>query len=368
MASRTLSLALAATCLAALASTSSAQLLPPATLMNGGFENPDLQFGFGAQGWRLYNFTAWRAIGDGLNPPTQVHSGTHSYLIPGGQGRPNGEFEAVQAEDLLNLNLAWDYTDPPTDPNYNPRNWAPYNITFTLGSPNTVTMQPLNIGYWYMIPASDPVVVSQLGMKIGMLRNDPNDFGYFQSFEWLDLDPNDPTTPTRYPGIVMTTATGPYATDGSTITLPAIHTNGVWLHYTKQITQSEICTDFGTGGTCPTPPGPINTANMVYYGPVVSLFAERYDQPVVTPCGGTGQPVCTRNRSYGSFWVDDYTFVQGNPCPADFNGDGHVTVQDIFSFLTAWFAKSPTADFNGDGNVTVQDIFSFLTAWFAGCH
>ena len=54
-------------------------------------------------------------------------------------------------------------------------------------------------------------------------------------------------------------------------------------------------------------------------------------------------------------------------CPADFNEDGHVTVQDIFDFLAAWFARLPDADFNRDGVVSVQDIFDFLAAWFKGC-
>ena len=53
-------------------------------------------------------------------------------------------------------------------------------------------------------------------------------------------------------------------------------------------------------------------------------------------------------------------------CIADFNCDGHVTVQDIFDFLSAWFAQSPAANINGNG-VTVQAIFDFLSAWFAGC-
>ena len=56
-----------------------------------------------------------------------------------------------------------------------------------------------------------------------------------------------------------------------------------------------------------------------------------------------------------------------NPCPADFNGANGVTVQDIFDFLSAWFAGLPTADSNGANGVTVQDIFDFLSAWFAGC-
>jgi len=55
------------------------------------------------------------------------------------------------------------------------------------------------------------------------------------------------------------------------------------------------------------------------------------------------------------------------PCPADFNGIGGVTVQDIFDFLAAYFANDPRADFNTSGSVTVQDIFDYLSAYFTGC-
>jgi len=54
-------------------------------------------------------------------------------------------------------------------------------------------------------------------------------------------------------------------------------------------------------------------------------------------------------------------------CLADFNCSGTVTVQDIFDFLSAWFAHQASADFNDSGAVTVQDIFDFLSAWFVGC-
>jgi glucose/arabinose dehydrogenase len=55
------------------------------------------------------------------------------------------------------------------------------------------------------------------------------------------------------------------------------------------------------------------------------------------------------------------------PCPADFNGNDGVTVQDIFDFLSAWNSSLPSADFNGVDGVTVQDIFDFLSAWNNGC-
>lgn len=54
-------------------------------------------------------------------------------------------------------------------------------------------------------------------------------------------------------------------------------------------------------------------------------------------------------------------------CPADFNGVGGLSVQDIFDFLAAWFAGDARANFNGTGGISVQDIFDFLAAWFAGC-
>lgn len=60
----------------------------------------------------------------------------------------------------------------------------------------------------------------------------------------------------------------------------------------------------------------------------------------------------------------------GNPttcCPANFNAQGGVTVQDIFDFLAAWFAQSPAADFNHDATVSIQDLFDFLGAYFTGC-
>lgn len=54
-------------------------------------------------------------------------------------------------------------------------------------------------------------------------------------------------------------------------------------------------------------------------------------------------------------------------CPADFNGMGGLTVQDIFDFLAAYFANDARADFNGVGGISVDDIFDYLAAYFTGC-
>lgn len=74
----------------------------------------------------------------------------------------------------------------------------------------------------------------------------------------------------------------------------------------------------------------------------------------------------------GEAFFDDLTFdyVTGptpQVCLADFNGVSGVGVQDIFSFLQAWFGAAPIADFNEVNGVTTQDIFDFLAVWFQGC-
>ncbi len=54
-------------------------------------------------------------------------------------------------------------------------------------------------------------------------------------------------------------------------------------------------------------------------------------------------------------------------CAGDFNLSGTVSVQDIFDFLAAYFANSPSADVNNSGMVSVQDIFDFLVLYFGPC-
>ncbi len=54
----------------------------------------------------------------------------------------------------------------------------------------------------------------------------------------------------------------------------------------------------------------------------------------------------------------------GEPCVADWDGDGAVGVPDLFAFLSSWFAEDPDA-VNFGGTAGVPAIFAFLTAWFA---
>ncbi len=53
-------------------------------------------------------------------------------------------------------------------------------------------------------------------------------------------------------------------------------------------------------------------------------------------------------------------------CPADFNGNGSVTIDDLFLFFNAYFSGQVCADADRSGSVSVDDIFIFLNLWFIG--
>lgn len=64
---------------------------------------------------------------------------------------------------------------------------------------------------------------------------------------------------------------------------------------------------------------------------------------------------------------EDYLASSPPTCAADFDGTGNLSVADVFTFISAWFAAEARADFNHGNGLTTQDIFDYLAAWFAGC-
>ena len=56
-----------------------------------------------------------------------------------------------------------------------------------------------------------------------------------------------------------------------------------------------------------------------------------------------------------------------NPCPADLDGDGELTIFDFLAFQNAFDAMDPVADFDGDGDFTIFDFLAFQNAFDAGC-
>lgn len=99
------------------------------------------------------------------------------------------------------------------------------------------------------------------------------------------------------------------------------------------------------------------------------------------PCSNTAcDPVgacCVTNNSHGTFCTQ-FTSAQcayyhgqwqgantpcrpltcPNECPCDWNGNGFVTVEDLFEFIDDY--NTGTADFNEDGVTNVQDILDFI--------
>ena len=319
---------LASLLVACLAGNAQAQV---PNLVNGNFETEDAYLGsFGLLapvGFRTYNCTQYRFIGDNLTPATVTHGGTHSIRLPGSFGCQNGEFQGVHSENQL------DFSNPSS-----PRNWPQYNFNPPSGA-------PITIACWFNIPASDPVIKSRFGIQIKLINGDNP--GVFFAREWLDVDPEATTgtppnqVPNPFPGCTIVNVTTPEGVE------KGIHTNGQWRQITRTLTQAEI--NVPTDPTWVPPPNPARS----------SVLALRFD---IFPEGGSPAPV-----SYGTVWVDDLTFTQGSTCAADFNQSGGLSVQDIFDFLTAWFSGAPAADFNHMNGITVQDIFDFLAAWFAGC-
>ncbi len=84
-------------------------------------------------------------------------------------------------------------------------------------------------------------------------------------------------------------------------------------------------------------------------------------------CDGTGCVVTDQNGCLGSFLGAGSVCGSTSCCPADFDQSGAADVQDIFTFLGAWFSADPHTDINLSGSIDIQDIFDFLAVWFAGC-
>jgi len=57
----------------------------------------------------------------------------------------------------------------------------------------------------------------------------------------------------------------------------------------------------------------------------------------------------------------------GDPCPADLDGDGELTLFDFLAFQNLFDAGDPLANFDGDGSLTLFDFLAFQNAFDAGC-
>lgn len=60
-------------------------------------------------------------------------------------------------------------------------------------------------------------------------------------------------------------------------------------------------------------------------------------------------------------------YVQDFGCPADFDLDRQVGVQDLLDYLAAYFVGDVRADMNFNGTADLADLFDFLALYFGGC-
>lgn len=137
----------------------------------------------------------------------------------------------------------------------------------------------------------------------------------------------------------------------------------------------------GPGGLEPDPLSPTNpipgvtTSNNIS-GPPPTRASEEAEwslwlsklQNAGVRVGNRHPPYVTDGSSPGTYYaLPPCWSFDSSPCAPDVNCSGLVTVEDIFTFLTLWFAAAPSTNFDGQNGVDVQDIFVFLAAWFSGC-
>lgn len=89
---------------------------------------------------------------------------------------------------------------------------------------------------------------------------------------------------------------------------------------------------------------------------------------VAHPGGDQAHLAVAGYRAWGRAYAQAVTRACVCGPSIDYDLDGRRTINDLFVFLTDWFAGAPLANFDGVGDAPViQDLFAFLEAWFAGC-
>ncbi len=83
--------------------------------------------------------------------------------------------------------------------------------------------------------------------------------------------------------------------------------------------------------------------------------------------GTIGQPDAGATMTGGSFSLNGGFWGAGNPCPADYDGDGFISGDDMTLFVIDFEAGDLRADMDGDGFITGDDFGIFVTLFEVGC-
>ncbi|MBC7771332.1 MAG: S8 family serine peptidase [Pyrinomonadaceae bacterium] len=96
----------------------------------------------------------------------------------------------------------------------------------------------------------------------------------------------------------------------------------------------------------------------------ISAIADNQSSVRVRFGMGTTSP----DTTYPGWNLDDIRIMEFRfvpSCTCDWNGSGSIDSQDLFDYLSAFFANN--ADYNADSFTNSQDFFDFLSRFFAGC-
>jgi len=110
---------------------------------------------------------------------------------------------------------------------------------------------------------------------------------------------------------------------------------------------------------------PLTLINITTQVPPYDRF--EYRRSLGTFADGDHEITIVAIEPSGRSLVQTETVTFGDPCPADFNGDGAASFPDVGLFLSAFASGDPAADFNGDGATSFPDVGLFLSAFSAGC-
>lgn len=69
--------------------------------------------------------------------------------------------------------------------------------------------------------------------------------------------------------------------------------------------------------------------------------------------------------------LQDIAFLAQNGvsgCVANYDNQGGVGIDDLFSYINGWFIGHPAADVDNSHAVVIDDLFGYLNAYFVGCN
>lgn len=114
------------------------------------------------------------------------------------------------------------------------------------------------------------------------------------------------------------------------------------------------------------PPGARSAEVNVYYQTTTKEYIEFLRDANTSPSPNAGTVAYDLWNEFGKsepVLMDAGTITL--PCRCDVNGDGNITIDDLFQYLNLYFTGA--GDVDGNGATTIDDLFLFLNCYFSNC-